>query len=113
MTGDSDREPDWEDETPSEWLARLARQLRRSRRGRTDAEVPSTAPAEPTAEQLDAIDDFSREHPEFATIAMLRYAHGRSVGETALVLGVTEEPVVKACRFARAWIARRLAQKDA
>lgn len=110
MTGDSDREPDWEGETPSEWLAR---QLRRSRRGRTDAEVPSTAPAEPTAEQLDAIDDFIHEYPELATIAIHRDAHGRSVGETALVLGVTEERVVKGCRFARAWFARRLAQKDA
>jgi RNA polymerase sigma factor (TIGR02999 family) len=68
---------------------------------------------EPPADDLLAVDEaiqtLQAEKPHLAEIAMLRYFAGLSTDETAAVLGISASTLAREWRFARAWLARRLA----
>jgi RNA polymerase sigma factor (TIGR02999 family) len=71
------------------------------------------AAIEPPADDVLAVDEaiqkLQAEKPHLAEIAMLRYFAGLSAEETAAVLGVSASTLAREWRFARAWLARRLA----
>jgi RNA polymerase sigma factor (TIGR02999 family) len=68
---------------------------------------------EPPADDLLALDEaiqqLQAERPHLAEVVQLRYYTGLSVEETAGVVGCSVSTVVREWRFARAWLAGRLA----
>lgn len=72
---------------------------------------------EPPADDLLAVDEaiqmLQATKPHLAEIAMLRYFAGLSTDETAAVLGISTSTLAREWRFARAWLARRLDNKQA
>jgi RNA polymerase sigma factor (TIGR02999 family) len=68
---------------------------------------------EPPADDLlaldEAIEQLRAEKPHLAEVVLLRYYTGLSVEETADVIGRSVSSVTRDWRFARAWLAGRLA----
>jgi RNA polymerase sigma factor (TIGR02999 family) len=58
-----------------------------------------------------ALDVLSTVYPRKARVVELRFFGGLSVEETAAVLEVSEDTVMRDWRLARAWLARKLGQK--
>src|SRR5262245_24678801 len=56
----------------------------------------------------DALDELSRLDPRRAKVIELRFFGGLSVAETAEVLHVSSQTVLRDWRLARAWLAREL-----
>ena len=60
-----------------------------------------------------ALDEFARFDPRRAQVVELRYFGGLSVEETAEVLGVHANTVIRDWSLAKVWLKRELSQKDA
>ncbi|MGE0480140.1 MAG: sigma-70 family RNA polymerase sigma factor [Phycisphaerae bacterium] len=87
----------------------LKRGGNQARRGLDAAlEISADPPAVDLLALDEALDGFSREHPEKARVVELRYFGGLTVGETAEALGVTTRTVERYWEFARAWLFRAL-----
>jgi RNA polymerase sigma factor (sigma-70 family) len=56
----------------------------------------------------DALETFAKVDPRKAKVVELRFFGGLSVKETAGVLEISEESVLRDWRLARAWLAREL-----
>jgi len=89
---------------------------RRRKRGDGTAHVPlehaEPAGIEPDLDLValgEALDDLAAVDPMAVRVVRLRYLAGLNLEETAEVLGVGRATVVRSWRFARAWLARRLA----
>jgi RNA polymerase sigma factor (TIGR02999 family) len=71
---------------------------------------------EPPADDLLALDEaierLRAERPHVAEVVQLRYYAGLSVEETAAVVGRSVSTVVREWRFARAWLAGRVALRE-
>jgi RNA polymerase sigma factor (TIGR02999 family) len=69
---------------------------------------------EPPAEDVLALDEaiqqLQAEKPHLAEVVQLRYYTGLSVEETAVVVGRSVSTVTREWRFARAWLAGRMAK---
>lgn len=59
----------------------------------------------------EALDALSADYPRKAQVVELRFFGGLSVEETAAVLEVSEDTVMRDWRLARAWLARKLGRK--
>jgi RNA polymerase sigma factor (TIGR02999 family) len=75
----------------------------------SDGDVASTA----LCALDDALEDLSRIDPRRAKVIELRFFGGFSVGETAEILQVSAQTVMRDWRLARAWLARELHANDA
>ena len=68
---------------------------------------------EPPAEDVLALDEavqqLQEQDPRLAEIVLLRYYTGLSIEETAEVIGASLSTVKRDWRFARVWLAERLA----
>ena len=120
-----DRDPGWNGRR--HFFGAAARAMRdilveqARRKGRTSTAAAAAASTlteglaiiEPPADDLLAVDEaiqkLQAEKPHLAEIAMLRYFAGLSADETAAVLGISASTLAREWRFARAWLARRLA----
>jgi len=75
------------------------------------------ASAQLSADHLVALDDASKalalEHERKARVVELRYFGGLSVEETAVVLDVAPETVMRDWKFARSWLLRELSRQPA
>jgi RNA polymerase sigma factor (TIGR02999 family) len=71
---------------------------------------------EPPADDLlaldEAIEQLQAEKPRLAEVVLLRYFTGLSVEETAGVIGQSVSSVTRDWRFARAWLAERLGERE-
>ena len=72
------------------------------------------ASPEPDADVVaidEALNTLSKVYPRKARVIELRFFGGLSVGETAAVLEISQDAVMRDWRLARAWLARELKQK--
>lgn len=99
-------------------LVDFARAERNEKRGGAlhrvtfDQNLPITAPD--TSDDLVAIDEalqaFSVEYERKAQVVELRFFGGLTVEETAEVLGISEETVMRDWKFAKNWLMRELSR---
>ena len=73
-----------------------------------DVEVAAPAPAADLVALHDALDALAREDERKSQVVELRYFGGLTVEETAEVLAVSPETVMRDWRFAKAWLLREL-----
>jgi RNA polymerase sigma factor (TIGR02999 family) len=97
-------------------LVESARRKGRQKRGggwrRQDVNVDEPAMDEPAPDLLavdDALEALAREHAEHAELVKLRYFAGLTLAEAAGALGMSTATAERRWRYARAWLARRLA----
>jgi RNA polymerase sigma factor (TIGR02999 family) len=99
-------------------LVDLARAKATRKRGERVALVPLddvdvAAAAPPDVEALhDALDALARYDARKSQVVELRYFGGLTVPETAAVLGVSPETVMRDWTFAKAWLLRELSDDD-
>jgi RNA polymerase sigma factor (TIGR02999 family) len=100
-------------------LVENARRKGRLKRGgdlrRCDVKVNEPVMDERTIDVLavdEALSQLSREHPEKAELAKLRYFAGLTLAEAAAALGFSTATADRYWKFARAWLARRLRQGE-
>jgi len=60
----------------------------------------------------DALEELSRIDPRRAKVIELRFFGGLTVDETAAILGISAQSVMRDWRLARAWLARELSRED-
>jgi RNA polymerase sigma factor (TIGR02999 family) len=60
----------------------------------------------------DALEELSRIDPRRAKVIELRFFGGLTVDETAAILGISAQSVMRDWRLARAWLARELGRED-
>jgi RNA polymerase sigma factor (TIGR02999 family) len=96
-------------------LVDYARARRSGKRGGTDVHVPVDAAVVLSPEQLDqivavdlALERLARTDERKSKVLEMRFFGGLSVEETAEVLGVAPNTVVRDWNFARAWLHREL-----
>src|SRR5262245_8851101 len=100
-------------------LVETARRKGRQKRGgegrRVDLVVQEPAVERPAADLLavdEAVTQLALSHPENAELVKLRYFAGLTLAEAAAALGISTATADRRWRYARAWLARRLAQAD-
>ena len=83
---------------------------------RIDADVGTLEVAFDVDEQLLALDEaleqFAQNHPQQAQLVKLRHFSGLTIEEAAASLDVSTATVVRAWRYARAWLAREMAPEN-
>jgi RNA polymerase sigma factor (TIGR02999 family) len=96
--------------------ARRKASLKHGGEGRRVALTEGLAWIEPPSDDLLALDDaiqqLHREDGRLAEIVQLRYYTGLSIEETASVIGESPSTLKRDWRFARAWLARRLGERQ-
>jgi RNA polymerase sigma factor (TIGR02999 family) len=99
-------------------LVEQARRKGRLKRGGdcTRVDLPADAAADEPAIDVLALDDaltaFAAAHPEKAEVVKLRFFAGMTTAEAAAALGVSTATAERHWRYARAWLARRLAADE-
>jgi RNA polymerase sigma factor (TIGR02999 family) len=100
-------------------LVEQARRKGRQKRGgglrRLDVVVNEPVVEEPVADLLvvdEALTQLALNHPEKAELVKLRYFAGLTLAEAAAAQGISTATADRRWRYARAWLARRLANAD-
>lgn len=73
-----------------------------------EALIPVAEPSDHILQLNEALEAFSREHPESAQIVEMRYFLGLTIPEIAVQLGASPRSVDRQWAFARAWLKREL-----
>jgi RNA polymerase sigma factor (TIGR02999 family) len=79
------------------------------RRALPTMEIVDDGPAVDVLAIDDALSKFAASHPEKAELVKLRYFAGLTIAEAASALGTSTATAERNWRFARAWLARELA----
>ncbi|MEQ1830674.1 MAG: sigma-70 family RNA polymerase sigma factor [Pirellula sp.] len=58
----------------------------------------------------EALNELSKEHPQKAELVRLRFFAGLTIDEVALAMGISTATAVRSWRYARAWLAEKLAE---
>ena len=94
--------------------ARRRRSARLASESRSDEAAEAAAEEEARDEELldldEALEQLERSHPRKAQVVLHRYFAGLSVEDTAAALGVSPATVKREWQFARAWLARAIAE---
>ncbi len=78
----------------------------------TLAELASEAPSEDVLAVEEALEEFEREYPRHAEVVTLTFFGGLTAPEVAEVLSISSRTVERDWRFAKAWLNRRLSDRE-
>lgn len=79
----------------------------------TAAELSCEGPSDDVLAVEEALQEFEREYPRRAEVVTLIFFGGLATAEVAEVLKLSERTVEREWRFAKAWLNKRLAEREA
>ena len=79
----------------------------------TAAELSREGPSDDVLAVEEALQEFEREYPRKAEVVTLRFFGGLDTTEIAEVLKLSERTAEREWRFAKAWLNKRLAEREA